>query len=62
MRLSAASYALSGRLELARNAVVRALELDPGVRLSNLKDRVGPFRPEDFSGYRDALQMAGLPE
>jgi TolB-like protein len=62
IRLSAASHALSGRLDLARNAVVRARELDPAVRLSNLKDRVGPFRPEDFSRYRDALQMAGLPE
>jgi TolB-like protein len=62
IRLSAASHALSGRLDLARNAVVRARELDPAMRLSNLTDRVGPFRPEDFSRYRDALQIAGLPE
>jgi TolB-like protein len=62
VRLSAASHALSGRVDLARNAVARARELDPAVRLSNVKDRLGPFRAEDFSTYRDALQMAGLPE
>ncbi|PWT77639.1 MAG: CadC-family transcriptional regulator [Acidobacteria bacterium] len=62
VRLSAVSHALSGHLDQARNCVVRARELDPAMRLSNLKDRVGPFRPEDFSKYREALQIAGLPE
>jgi TolB-like protein len=62
LRLSAAGHALSGRLDLARNAVVRALELDPAMRLSNLKERAGPFRPGDFSTFQDALEMAGLPE
>jgi tetratricopeptide (TPR) repeat protein len=62
VRLSAASHALSGHLDLARNAVVRACGIDPAMRLSNLKNRVGPFQPDDFSRYRDALQIAGLPE
>jgi TolB-like protein len=62
IRLSAAGHALSGHLDQARNAVVRARELDPAMRLSNLSNRVGPFRSEDFSKYREALQMAGLPE
>jgi Flp pilus assembly protein TadD len=62
IRLSAVGHALSGHLDQARNAVVRARELDPAMRLSNLSNRVGPFRSEDFSKYREALQMAGLPE
>jgi TolB-like protein len=62
IRLSAVAHALSGHLDQARNAVVRARELDPAMRLSNLSNRVGPFRSEDFSKYREALQMAGLPE
>src|SRR5262249_33647263 len=35
LRVAAASYALAGRLEEARKAVARALELDPDMRLSN---------------------------
>jgi hypothetical protein len=58
----AASHALSGHLDLVRNSIVRVRELNPATRLSNLKERVGPFRPDDFARYRDALQLAGLPE
>ncbi len=43
--------------------MARALELDPGMRVSNLKGRIGRFRrPEDFAKYADALRKAGLPE
>jgi TolB-like protein/Tfp pilus assembly protein PilF len=63
LRIAAASYALAGRLEEARNAVARALELDPDMRLANLKDRIGIFRrSEDYEKYADALRKAGLPE
>jgi TolB-like protein len=63
LRIAAVSNALSGRLEEARKAVARALELDPDMRLSNLKDRIGTFRrPEDFAKYADGLRKAGLPE
>lgn len=60
-RLVAASHALAGQLGEARIALERARELDPGLRVSNLKDRVGPFRPEDYARYAEALRMAGLP-
>jgi hypothetical protein len=43
-------------------AASRGLELDPDMRISNLKDRVGPFRPDDFTKYVEALRKAGLPE
>jgi hypothetical protein len=40
-----------------------ALELDPQMRIFNLKDRVGIFRrPEDFAKYAEGLRIAGLQE
>jgi TolB-like protein len=63
LRIAAASNALAGRLEKAQWAVARALELDPDMRLSNLKDRIGIFgRPKDYAKYADALRKAGLPK
>jgi TolB-like protein len=62
LRVLAASKALAGQLEEAREAVDRLLQLDPAVRISNLKDRISPLRPEDFAKYADALRKAGLPE
>ena len=63
MRIAAAANAFAGRLEKARLAVSRALELDPGMRISTLKDRIGIFRrPEDYAKYAEGLRMAGLPE
>ena len=63
LRIAAASNALAGRPEEAQKALSRALELDPDMRLSNLKERIGPFqRPEDYAKGVDALRKAGLPE
>jgi hypothetical protein len=63
LRIAAVSNAFAGRLEEAQKAVVRALELDPDMRRSNLKDRIGTFRRlEDFAKYADGLRTAGLPE
>lgn len=63
LRVAAVSNAFAGRLEEARKAVARALELDPEMRISNLKDRIGAFRrPEDYAKYAEGLRMAGLPE
>jgi len=62
IRLMAAINALSGRLEDARKWVARGHALDPDLRISNLKDRIGPFHPDDFARYVQALRLAGLPE
>jgi TolB-like protein len=62
MRVAAASNALAGRLNEARGFITRALQLDPELRISNLKDRVPAWRPELFDKYIAALRMAGLPE
>jgi TolB-like protein/tetratricopeptide (TPR) repeat protein len=63
LRLIAASNALAGRPEEARNAIARILELDPEMRLSNLNDRTSKFgRAEDLEKFAKALRLAGLPE
>ena len=62
IRVAAASNALAGRPDQARKFIDRALRLDPGLRLSNLKDRIGAHRPEDFDKWAEALRKAGLPE
>ena len=63
LRISAVSNAFAGRLEEAREAVGRALELDPEMRISNLKYRIGTFRrPEDYAKFAEGLRVAGLPE
>jgi TolB-like protein/class 3 adenylate cyclase len=62
LRILAASEALAGHLEEAREAIDRLLQSDPAVRISNLKDRISPLRPEDFAKYADGLRKAGLPE
>jgi TolB-like protein/class 3 adenylate cyclase/tetratricopeptide (TPR) repeat protein len=62
LRILAASKALAGHLDEAREAVDLLLQSDPAVRISNLKDRISPLRPEDFAKYADGLRKAGLPE
>ena len=62
MRIAAVSNAFAGRLEEARKGIARALQLDPDMRVSNLKDRLGPFRPEGLAKYVEGLRKAGLPE
>src|SRR5262249_7501749 len=62
LRVLAASKALVGELEEGREVVGRLLNLDPGLRISNLKDRISPLTPVDFAKYADALRKAGVPE
>ncbi|MDR8363670.1 winged helix-turn-helix domain-containing protein [Pseudomonas sp. JL3] len=60
--LIAASHALSGRMDKAKQAMQRLHELDPSLRVSNLKDWLPIQRPEDFKRFADGLRLAGLPE
>jgi adenylate cyclase len=61
--IAAASNALAGRLEQAQKALARLRRLDPALRVSNLTDRMGPYRrPEDVARYEEGLRRAGLPE
>jgi TolB-like protein/Tfp pilus assembly protein PilF len=60
--ISAASHALAERLEPAQRAISRALECDPDLHASNLRD-LAPFRrAEDLAMFAKGLRKAGLPE
>jgi TolB-like protein/tetratricopeptide (TPR) repeat protein len=63
LRIEAASNAMAGRLEQAHKAGDRLRQLNPALRVSSLKDVLGPYRhAEDLSRYEEALWQAGLPE
>ncbi|MHC2626137.1 TolB-like protein/DNA-binding winged helix-turn-helix (wHTH) protein [Bradyrhizobium huanghuaihaiense] len=63
LRVTAASNAMAGRPEQAHKAVARLRELSPTLRLSNLKEVLGPYRrAEDVARYEEGLRQAGLPE
>jgi TolB-like protein len=61
-RIAAASNALVGRIEKAHKFAARLRQLDPGFRVSSLKDYLPFRRPEDLARYEDGLRKAGLPE
>ncbi|HSD40982.1 MAG TPA: hypothetical protein VLD36_03860 [Burkholderiales bacterium] len=60
--VTAASNALAGRLEEARQAMRLWRQIDTGLRMSNLTDWFPIRRPEDFAKWSDGLRRAGLPE
>jgi TolB-like protein/DNA-binding SARP family transcriptional activator/Tfp pilus assembly protein PilF len=63
LRMAAASYALAGRLPEARSARERLQKLDPGLRISNLEDELGPYGQRDYvARYAEGLRAAGLPD
>ena len=63
LRIAAASNAMAGRPERAHQAVARLRQVNPALRVSTLKDVVGPYRrAEDLSRFEEALRQAGLPE
>ncbi|HEY3032524.1 MAG TPA: hypothetical protein VGJ68_20435, partial [Bradyrhizobium sp.] len=63
LRIAAASNAMAGRPEQAQKAVSRLRQLNPALRVSTLKNVVGPYRrAEDLSRLEEGLRRAGLPE
>lgn len=60
--IAAASHALAGRLAEARRAMDQLRELDPALRIANIKDWLPISRPEDLSLFAEGLRKAGLPE
>jgi TolB-like protein/tetratricopeptide (TPR) repeat protein len=59
---AAASGALAGRLGEAQEAMKRLRELEPALRLSDLRE-LSPFRrPDDVARWAEGLRQAGLPE
>lgn len=62
LRIAAASNAMAGRLERAHKATARLRQLNPALRVSTLKDVVGPWHAEGLSRLKEGLRRAGLPE
>jgi len=60
--LVAASYALSGQMEKAQQAMQHLRELDPLLRVSNLRDWLPIQRAEDLARFAEGLRRAGLAE
>ncbi|RXT57696.1 CadC-family transcriptional regulator [Bosea sp. Tri-44] len=58
----AASHALSGRANEARQAMERMHALDPSMRIAKLKDWLPIHRSEDLARFAEGLRLAGLPE
>jgi hypothetical protein len=49
-------------MEEARQAMERLRQIDPALRISNLKDWFPIRRPEHFARWTEGLRKAGLPE
>lgn len=62
LRMAAISNALAGRIERARKAVARLRQIDPALRVSNLRNLTPLRRPEDVARVAEGMQKAGLPE
>ena len=62
LRLAAASYAQAGMKDEAGQARARLLEVEPTLRVSNLRDVLGPYRAAGLAHYEDGLRMAGVPQ
>jgi TolB-like protein len=62
IRIAAASNALAGRIAQAEKAMARLRELDPAMRVSNVKIWAPFRRPEDLARLEEGLRIAGLPE
>ena len=62
LRIAAASAALAPSHTEAEQFVRRLQQRDPQLRVSNLRDALGPYQPVMLEKYEDALRRAGLPE
>ena len=61
-RMIVASAALAGVPERPETSVARLRQLEPTLRISNLRDQIPYRRPEDLARFADGLRKAGLPE
>ena len=62
LRISAASNALLGRMGDAQKAMARLRQIDPALRIADLKNLVPRRRPEDLAKFTEGLRIAGLPD
>lgn len=62
LRVLAASLALAGKLEHARDVAVRLMQLVPALRVSHIKTLIPIRRPDDLARLEEGLRLAGVPE
>jgi TolB-like protein/Tfp pilus assembly protein PilF len=62
LRIAAASSAFAGRVDEAKTLCERLRQINPALRVSNLRHVLGPYGPEAISKYEEGLRKAGLPE
>jgi TolB-like protein len=62
LRVLSASTALAGRHVEARGASTRLMQLDPALRVSDIKRMIPIRRPDDLARLEEGLRLAGLPE
>ncbi|WP_018321659.1 winged helix-turn-helix domain-containing protein [Bradyrhizobium sp. WSM2793] len=62
LAIVAASSALTGAMDRAREAIARALEISPGMTISEVEKRMRRRRSEDIARMREGLRKAGMPE
>lgn len=58
----AASHALAGRTDKARQTLERVRTLDASLHVANLKEWLPIHRPDDLARLAEGLRLAGLPE
>ena len=62
MVVAVAAAELAGDPDRARRAMLRLMQVEPDLRVSNLGDKFPFQRAEDFARIAAALRRAGLPE
>jgi TolB-like protein len=61
-RVAATCHALAGQIEEAKATCARLRELEPQLRVRNIRELFAPYRPADLEKFEEGLRMAGLPE
>jgi TolB-like protein len=62
LRGAVVNNALAGRRQETERALARLLELDPGMRIRDVRNHRSFGRAEDLARYEEGLRRAGLPE
>jgi tetratricopeptide (TPR) repeat protein len=62
LRICAMGHALAGRTERAQQIMNRLRQIDPALRIANLRHLTPLRRPDDMARYAEGMRKAGLPE
>ena len=61
IRIAIVNNVWRGQIEDAKKLMLCMRELDPRLRLSNLKEVIPLRNPADFARYEEGMRQAGLP-